>query len=144
MPTTADPFDLQRFVMAQAPIYAQALDELRAGLKRTHWSWYVLPQLSGLGASSMSRRYAISGLAEARAYLEHPVLGPRLVECIEAMNSHQGDDAAVVLGEVDARKFHSCVCLFALVDARQTVFSAAIAKYFGGRRDSATDKLLTR
>ncbi|MBU6436312.1 MAG: DUF1810 family protein, partial [Betaproteobacteria bacterium] len=98
-----DPFDLARFEQAQQAVYAQALAELRAGRKRTHWMWFVLPQLRGLGASEMSRRYAIASLAEARAYLMHPVLGARLRECVAAICAHAGRGAAAVLGEVDAQ-----------------------------------------
>jgi uncharacterized protein (DUF1810 family) len=138
-PTTHDdPFDLARFVRAQAANYDEALAELRAGRKRTHWIWYVLPQLRGLGTSPMSVRYAISGLAEARAYLAHPVLGPRLVACVQAMLSHVGTPPEVILGGIDARKFHSCLTLFARVSAPDSVFHRALAAFFGGQEDEAT------
>jgi uncharacterized protein (DUF1810 family) len=140
--TTDDPHDLARFVTAQSANYADALAELRAGRKRTHWSWYVLPQLAGLGASAMSVRYAISGLAEARAYLAHPLLGARLRECVVAMNGHEGLTAAAVLGEVDARKFHSCITLFAQVAEPCSPFHAALDRYFAGVPDAATLSLL--
>ena len=110
-----DPHDLDRFLEAQAANYGQALAELRAGRKRSHWSWYVLPQIRGLGSSPLSVRYAISGLAEAGAYLDHPVLGARLRECVAAMNDNAGSDAAAILGGIDARKFRSCLTLFAQV-----------------------------
>jgi uncharacterized protein (DUF1810 family) len=139
---TDDPHDLARFVAAQSANYADALAELRAGRKRTHWSWYVLPQLAGLGASPMSVRYAISGLAEARAYLAHPLLGARLRECVVAMNGHEGLTAAAVLGEVDARKFHSCITLFARVAEPGSPFHAALDRYFAGVPDAATLSLL--
>ena len=144
MPSAADPFDLSRFVKAQAADYGQALAELRAGRKRTHWSWYVLPQLRGLGSSAMSVRYAISGLDEARAYLAHPVLGPRLRECVDAMNAHAGATAAAILGDIDARKFHSCVTLFAQVAEAGSPFHEALTRYFSGTRDPATLGLLAR
>lgn len=139
----ADPFDLQRFVEAQAGNYAEALQELRAGRKRTHWSWYVFPQVRGLGTSPMSVRYAIAGLPEARAYLAHPVLGPRLRECVEAMNSHSGKSAEDILGEVDAMKFHACVTLFARVSDLGTPFLAALTRFFGGRQHEATRERLS-
>ncbi len=140
--TTDDPYDLARFVAAQSSNYADALAELRAGCKRTHWSWYVLPQLAGLGASAMSVRYAISGLAEARAYLAHPLLGARLRECVAAMNGHDGLAAAAILGEVDALKFHSCITLFAQVAEPGSPFHEALARYFAGVPDAATLALL--
>ena len=144
MPSADDPFDLSRFVQAQAANYGQALAELRAGRKTTHWSWYVLPQLRGLGSSAMSVRYAISGIDEARAYLAHPLLGPRLRECVEAMNAQPGANAAAVLGAIDARKFHSCVTLFAQVAEAGSPFHVALTKYFSGAQDRATLGLLAR
>ncbi len=139
---SADPFDLGRFLDAQAANYADALAELRAGRKRTHWSWYVFPQLRGLGSSAMSVRYAISGLEEARAYLAHPVLGPRLRDCVGAMNAHAGIDAAAILGEVDAMKFHACVTLFARVAGPGSPFHAALDRHFAGTPNPATLALL--
>lgn len=139
---TDDPYDLARFVAAQSINYADALAELRAGRKRTHWSWYVLPQLAGLGASAMSVRYALAGLAEARAYLAHPLLGARLRACVAAMNGHEGITAATILGEVDARKFHSCITLFAQVAEPGSPFHEALDRYFAGVSDVATLSLL--
>ncbi len=136
------PFDLERFLRAQDQNYAEALAELRSGRKRTHWSWYVFPQLSGLGSSAMSVRYAISGLPEATAYLAHPVLGPRLLECVDAMNQHAGTRAAAILGDIDAVKFHSCVTLFAQVSAPDSAFHQALARHFAGVQDPATLSLL--
>ena len=133
-----DRFDLDRFVRAQSENYEEALAELRAGQKRTHWSWYVLPQIRGLGASEMSVRYAISGAAEARAYLRHPILGARLLECVAAMNAQKGLSAAEILGPVDAQKFYSCLTLFAAVSAEGSAFHAALRKYFSGAPDSTT------
>ena len=135
---TDDPHDLDRFVAAQSATYADALAELRAGCKRTHWSWYVLPQLAGLGSSAISVRYAIAGPDEARAYLAHPLLGARLRECVAAMNRHEGTAAAAILGEVDARKFHSCATLFAQVAEPGSCFHEALARYFAGVPDAAT------
>ncbi len=135
-----DPFDLQRFVDAQARDYAQALAELRAGHKRSHWIWYVLPQLRGLGSSAMSQRYGIGSLAEARAYLAHPLLGARLRECVAALHAHRGRLSAVdVLGSVDALKCRSCLTLFdAAADHSGPVFAEALDAFFGGERDPAT------
>jgi uncharacterized protein (DUF1810 family) len=141
---TQDPFNLERFVKAQAQNYQEALTELRAGRKRTHWSWYVLPQIRGLGASEMSVRYAISGTAEARAYLNHPVLGARLRECVAAINAHQRSSAVDILGSVDAQKFHSCLTLFAAVSSDGSPFHVALEKYFSGVRDRATLAILAQ
>ena len=144
MPTTDDPFDLGRFVQAQTENYQDALAELHAGRKRTHWSWYVFPQIQGLGSSAISVRYAISSLEEAQAFLAHPVLGSRLRECVAAMNSHTDRSAAAILGEIDARKFHSCITLFVHVSDSGSAFHRALAKYFSGLHDSATLALLAQ
>jgi uncharacterized protein (DUF1810 family) len=133
---------LQRFVDAQEANYSQALAELRAGQKESHWSWYVLPQVRGLGASAMSIRYAIRSLAEAKAYLEHPILGARLRQCVAAMNSHMGLSAIQILGEVDAQKFHSCLTLFAQTAGGDPLFGKALIKYFGGKPHAATLAIL--
>jgi uncharacterized protein (DUF1810 family) len=138
----SDPFHLGRFVEAQEANYHRALSELRAGRKRSHWSWYVLPQVQGLGSSPMSVRYAIGSLAEAKAYLEHPLLGARLRECVAAMNMHTGLSAREVLGEIDARKFRSCVTLFAQAAGTESVFAEALNKYFSGQPDAATLSIL--
>ena len=137
-----DPFDLNRFVKAQEASYQQALSELRAGRKRTHWSWYILPQVIGLGSSAMSVRYAVKSLAEAKAYLDHPVLGARLRECVAAMNAHTGLRASQVLGDIDAQKFRSCLTLFAQAGSSEPVFDEALNKYFSGRPDAATLAML--
>jgi len=142
--TRQDPFDLQRFLDAQADTYADALTELRAGRKRSHWSWFVLPQVRGLGRSAMAARYAISGLDEARAYLAHPVLGPRLRETIDAVVLHAGTPAATILGDVDAMKFHSCVTLFAQVAEPESPFHRALKAFFGGVEDRLTLDELAR
>jgi len=139
---TQDPFDLDRFVTAQSENYEEALAELRAGQKRTHWSWYVLPQIRGLGSSEMSLRYALSGAPEARAYLSHRVLGPRLLECMAAINAHRNLSAANILGPVDAQKLHSCATLFAAVSAEGSPFHIALGKYYSGADDRNTLAIL--
>lgn len=137
-PAPPDAYDLQRFVDAQRRTYAQALAELRAGRKRTHWIWYVLPQIAGLGLSHMSARYAISSLDEARAYLAHDVLGPRLRECVSTLNALPTDDAVDVLGDTDAMKFRSCLTLFMAAAPAETIFREALDKFFRGGADEAT------
>ncbi len=122
----------------------QALAELRAGRKQSHWSWYVLPQIRGLGSSSMSVRYAISGLAEAKAYLEHPVLGRRLQETVAVLNAHRGLSAAQILGQVDAQKLHSCLTLFNSVLGASPQFRVALKKYFSAAEDPSTVSILAR
>ena len=136
-------FDLTRFVTAQdtGGAYAAALGELRAGHKRGHWMWFVFPQVAGLGHSANAQRYAVSGLDEARAYLAHPVLGPRLVECAEALSGLASNDAVAVMGGIDAVKLRSSMTLFAHAaeheDDRQ-VFRAVLEKFYGGEEDPAT------
>ena len=139
-----DPYDLNRFVEAQAANYDDALAELRAGRKRTHWSWYVFPQIRGLGSSAMSLRYAIGSLAEAVAYMEHPVLGSRLCESVASLNAHQGLGANDVLRHIDAQKFWSCLTLFAQAAPSEPVFGEALNKYFGGNLDAATLTILAK
>lgn len=136
----ADP--LQRFVQAQDDDYAQALAELRAGRKTRHWIWYVLPQLRGLGTSRMSQHYGLAGRDEAAAYAAHPLLGPRLRDCVHAMLSHRGLDAAQILGEVDALKFRSCLTLFEAVAPSEPCFGQALEQFYAGTRDPATLRLL--
>ncbi len=140
-----DPWDLARFVAAQARNFDAALAELRAGRKDTHWMWYVLPQLRGLGTSPMAQRYGIAGLAEARAYLAHPLLGARLLDCVDALNAlPQGAQAEAVLGNVDAIKLRSCLTLFARAAGSDAAapFEAGLAKYCDGVPDPATIALL--
>ncbi|HJX43484.1 MAG TPA: DUF1810 domain-containing protein [Geodermatophilus sp.] len=134
--------DLSRFVEAQAGSYDRALAELRAGRKTGHWMWFVFPQVAGLGRSPTAQHYAIGDLDEARAYLTHPVLGPRLVECAQALLDLPGDDAAAVLGPVDAMKLRSSMTLFAHADPAQPVFRAVLERYHGGREDEATTSRL--
>jgi uncharacterized protein (DUF1810 family) len=136
----SDPFDLARFVVAQDErgTYEAALAELRAGRKRTHWMWFVLPQLRGLGSSPLAQHFGITGLSEARAYLQHPVLGPRLRACCAALVELGGDDAAAVLGPVDAQKLRSSMTLFAAAAPDEPLFDAVLARYFAGERDPVT------
>jgi uncharacterized protein (DUF1810 family) len=129
--------DLERFVAAQAPIYGTVRAELAAGAKHTHWIWFIFPQIAGLGASALSRIYAISGRAEAQAYLAHPILGARLAECTTLMLGHDGMAAAEILGGIDAIKFRSCMTLFAAI-ADNPLFQAALDKYFEGAPDPET------
>ena len=133
----ADPFNLQRFVDAQASTYVQARAELTAGRKRGHWMWFIFPQIQGLGFSEMSRHYAISGLEEAKAYLAHPLLGPRLRECTALVNAAAGRTLREILGDPDDLKFHSSVTLFAEAEGGE-VFIEALNGFFGGLRDFAT------
>lgn len=133
-----DPFELERFVAAQAEPYASALAELRAGHKRSHWMWFVFPQIEGLGSSFMAQRYALSGLAEARAYLAHPVLGARLLECTRTLNALQGRSAQQIFGATDAMKFRSSMTLFDAAAGPGSEFSRALELYFGGERDALT------
>ena len=135
----SDPFDLERFVRAQdGGVYDQALRELRAGDKRSHWMWFVFPQVGGLGHSPMAQRYAISGLAEAHAYLAHPVLGPRLVEASQALLELSGRDPVRVIGSTDALKLRSSMTLFETAAPDERVFGEVLERYFGGERDEAT------
>ncbi len=134
----ADDFDLDRFVAAQAPVIEQVKRELRAGAKRSHWMWFVFPQLAGLGRSPMAQRYAISGLEEARAYAAHPVLGPRLVECAQALLELPSRDPVRVLGSVDALKLRSSMTLFEAAVPDERVFADVLERYHGGERDEAT------
>ena len=133
-----DPYDLARFVAAQEPVYAQATAELAASRKRSHWMWFVFPQLEGLGASAMAQRYAIHSLAEAAAYLEHPLLGARLKECVGLVNKVEGRSAHEIFGSPDDLKFHSSMTLFAAAAPQEPLFGEALDKYFAGRRDPLT------
>ena len=128
---------LGRFVEAQEPIYARVLDEIRRGAKRTHWMWFVFPQLAGLGRSAVAQRYAIDGIAEAKAYLAHPLLGPRYVECVTALQDLIGSDPVAVFGAVDAVKLRSSLTLFEAADGN-VLFAAALDRWFGGERDRCT------
>jgi uncharacterized protein (DUF1810 family) len=131
-------FDLERFVQAQAPVYATVLKELRAGHKRTHWMWFIFPQLDGLGRSEMARRYAIRSGDEAAAYLAHPVLGARLRECATIVDSLDGHTVDEIFGHPDDLKFRSSMTLFADVAPDEAVFQDCIDKYFDGEPDDET------
>jgi len=133
-----DPFDLERFVRAQDPLFEQVKSELRAGSKRGHWMWFVFPQLRGLGSSSMAEKYAISSRAEAEAYLANTILGPRLIECTRLVNQVEGRSAEAIFGAVDTLKFRSSMTLFAEVSRDGSVFAEALQKYFAGQPDRLT------
>ena len=137
-----DPYSLSRFVQAQEDRYEQALSEIRTGRKRSHWMWYIFPQYDGLGSSATSKRYAIRSLAEADAYLRHPVLGPRLFACAEAALALEGQSASEVFGFPDDMKLRSCATLFASVSTSGSVFERLLDKYFRGERDDRTIRLL--
>lgn len=133
-----DVFDLSRFIAAQEHTYADALSELRAGWKKTHWMWWVFPQFRGMGVSPTSVHYAIGSLAEARAYLQHPVLGPRLEECAAALLALPDTDAGKVMGAPDDMKLRSCATLFAHLSPPGSVFHQLLAKFFAGAPDPRT------
>jgi uncharacterized protein (DUF1810 family) len=137
-----DLYDLQRFLTAQQAIHQQALREIRGGHKSSHWMWFVFPQLRGLGVSATSRRFGISGPDEARAYLAHPTLGPRLVEMAEAALDLDSSSAHDVFGYPDDMKLKSCATLFAVVSPPGSVFERLLAQYFDGERDTRTLALL--
>ena len=133
-----DPFDLQRFVAAQAPVYERVCAELSAGRKRSHWMWFIFPQIHGLGSSAMAQRYAITSLAEATAYLDHKVLGPRLRACTRLVNAVDGRSAHEIFGSPDDMKFHSSMTLFLRAGSEDALFRTALDKYFAGKPDHAT------
>ena len=137
-----DPYDLARFVLAQEVDYAQALSEIRSGRKRSHWMWFIFPQFVGLASSSMSTEYAINNLAQAEAYLRHPVLGPRLLESCEAVLGIVGRSAFEVFGSPDDMKLRSCATLFARVSPAGSVFERVLDRYFDGEPDDKTLRLL--
>jgi uncharacterized protein (DUF1810 family) len=139
-----DPYDLARFVAAQDAhgTYGQATAELRAGAKVSHWMWFVFPQITGLGQSSVSRRYAIRSVAEARAYLAHPVLGPRLVECAAIVAGLTGRTAEQIFGGIDALKLRSSMTLFLHAEPGEPVFGRVLEVYFAGSPDPATEQHL--
>ena len=139
-----DPHQLERFVKAQDAdgTYGRALAELRAGRKRGHWMWFVFPQIAGLGKSEISRRYAIASQAEAVAFLQHPRLGPRLIECARVLNQSRALSATEIFGPVDARKLQSCMTLFMRAAPGEPVFGNILERYFAGVPDRNTDRLL--
>lgn len=142
--TRDDPHDLHRFVQAQEGVYARALEEIRRGRKTSHWMWFVFPQLRGLGSSLTARLYGLSGLEEARAYLAHPVLGPRLRDCAQAAAELAGRTAREVFGSPDDLKLRSSLTLFAAADPGELLFRRALDALCGGERDPATLRLLDR
>jgi len=141
-PNTEDPYQLSRFVRAQADDFERALAEIRSGKKRTHWMWYIFPQFDGLAFSSTSKHYAIKSIEEAKAYLSHPVLGPRLVECAEAALGVEGRSARDIFGSPDDLKLRSSATLFACVSPPGSVFERLLEKYYRGERDEKTLRLL--
>jgi len=134
--------ELGRFVEAQDQVLEQVRRELRDGRKRSHWMWFVFPQLRGLGHSAMAQRYAVASLNEAEAYLKHPILKPRLIECTELVNKVEGRSVNEIFGSPDDLKFHSCMTLFASIPDAPPAFDEALAKYFGGAPDRMTTKML--
>jgi uncharacterized protein (DUF1810 family) len=137
-----DPFDLDRFVRAQAQTYVQALSELERGRKESHWMWWIFPQIDGLGSSPTSRAYSIKSEDEARAYLDHPILGPRLIQCAEAVLAIDGKTPTSILGSPDDMKLKSSATLFAYISAPGSVFERILDKFYDGERDAATLRLL--
>jgi uncharacterized protein (DUF1810 family) len=139
---TDDRYDLERFVTAQGGVYPQALAELRRGLKTGHWMWFIFPQIVGLGFSEMSQRFGISSIEEARAYLAHPVLGPRLIECASVVAGTSGRTAEQIFGDIDAVKLRSSMTLFYRAAPEEPVLVQVLERFFGGQPDAATDRLL--
>lgn len=139
-----DAFALQRFVQAQAPVYAAVLDELRLGNKSTHWMWFIFPQHRDLGHSTLAKHFGLQSLKEARAYLEHPVLGPRLQECTRLMLTHADKSALDILHHPDNLKFRSCMSLFALAAPECSLFQQALERFFDGEPDQMTVQLIRR
>ncbi len=134
----ADPFNLERFIDAQSPVYEQARRELEAGRKESHWMWFIFPQLAGLGQSAMSIRFSIASLDEAIAYLAHPILGPRLKECARLALHAEGRTARDIFGSIDEMKFRSCMTLFDRAAPDEDLFQRCLEKYFSGEPDPAT------
>jgi uncharacterized protein (DUF1810 family) len=134
----SDPYDLQRFVDAQNRVYDKVGAELREGRKRSHWMWFIFPQIAGLGSSPLARRFALSSLSEASAFLEHPILGPRLAECARLVNLVEGRTIEQIFGHPDDLKFRSSMTLFAHASTENQLFIDALRKYFDGEFDPAT------
>jgi uncharacterized protein (DUF1810 family) len=143
MESASDPFDLQRFVDAQAPVYPDVLEELRDGRKRSHWIWFIFPQIAGLGSSPTAARYAISSVDEARAYLRHEVLGPRLHECAQLVNAVQGRSISEIFGSPDDMKVRSSMTLFAQATEDNHDFLELLERYYDGEEDPLTLERLT-
>lgn len=136
--TLSDPFNLQRFINAQEPVIERAVEELKAGRKRSHWMWFIFPQIAGLGHSAMAVRYALCSLDEAKGYLAHPVLGARLRQCTRLVNAVEGRTVHEIFGAPDDLKLHSSMTLFARAAPTEAVFFEALEKHFGGAEDSGT------
>jgi len=134
----SDPYNLYRFVEAQDRVFDRVVGELKSGLKRSHWMWFIFPQIRGLGSSPVAQTYAISSLEEAKAYLQHPILGERLRECVQLVNGLDGRTRHEIFGSPDDMKFHSSMTLFALADPQEPLFAAALQKFCDGVTDSAT------
>lgn len=143
MTEVTDPHNLTRFLEGQKRFYDIALNELKIGEKREHWMWFTFPQFHGLGWSPTSKHYSIKSLAEAKEYLAHPLLGPRLIECCEALLSHEIQSAASILGTEDSRKLLSCATLFAYISPPDSVFHQVLDKFFESRVDRKTLQLIT-
>ena len=142
MGTSADPYDLQRFLDAQDSVYEEVLSELRKGFKAGHWMWFIFPQLRGLGSSRLSVKYGVSSLDEARAYMKHPILSARLIECTELVTRVSGSSIDEIFGHIDSLKFRSCMTLFAQASPENGIFKDALTKYFSGDYDNETMKRL--
>jgi len=138
MPDADDPYDLQRFIDAQDRVYDDVCAELKSGRKRSHWMWFIFPQIAGLGHSAMAKRFAISSLKEAEAYLNHKILGPRLRECVGLITRIEGHSARAILGQPDDMKFGSCLTLFVHATPDNQIFRDALRKYFNGEFDRLT------
>ncbi len=139
-----DPYDLNRFLSAQKDLYERALAELKGGQKRTHWMWFIFPQIDGLGYSPTAKRYSIKSIEEARQYLDHPLLGKRLLECTEAVVALRGGSVSEIFGYPDDLKFKSSMTLFEKIAGQGSVFSIALDRYCHGERDAATLRLLEK
>ena len=138
----SDSYNLSRFIKAQDGVYLGVIEELKRGRKTSHWIWYVFPQIAGLGHSQMSQQYAISSIDEAKAYAEHPVLGPRLIECVELVMAMDGKSAEQIFGHIDALKFCSCLTLFSAANKDNGIFQQVLDKYFDGVPDALTIRAL--
>ena len=142
--TNMTTLDLERFISAQDPVYSTVVSELRNGTKASHWMWFIFPQIDGLGSSPTARQYAIRSLDEADAYLAHPILGSRLIECTELVNVVEGKSLRQIFGSPDDMKFHSSVTLFSLIEPRRSTFERALDKYFDGELDERTIAIIGR
>ncbi len=140
----SDPYNLDRFITAQEPVFERVRAELKAGRKQSHWMWFIFPQIRGLGTSPMAQTYAVSSLDEAKAYLQHPILGERLRDCVRLVNAVEGRTRHEIFGSPDDMKFHSSITLFARADPKEPLFADALRKYCNGAEDSATIDRLKR